>query len=82
MRMVLIALNMMISHYLTISIRKMMKVIHIVKGMVICYLCSSITQFCIYKTSKRNRENVKGKYTDLESGVDHVNDGQRLRGSA
>ena len=53
------------------------------KGMVICYLCSSITQFCIYKTSKRFRENnVRGKYSDLESRVDQVDDGQRLRGSA
>jgi len=53
------------------------------KAMIICYLCSSITQLCIYKTSKHFRENVeKRKYSDLESGEDHVEDGQRLRGSA
>ena len=53
------------------------------KGMIICYLCSSITQFCIYKNSKRFRENVeKRQYSGLESGVDHVEEGQKLRGSA
>ena len=53
------------------------------KAMIICYLCSSITQLCIYKTSKRFRENdVSVSYSDLESSVESVDDGQKLRGSA
>ena len=54
------------------------------KSMIICYLCSSFTQFCIYKNSKRFRENgVSVSYSDLESGGgDHVEEGQTLRGSA
>ena len=53
------------------------------KGMIICYLCSSITQLCIYKYSKRFRENdVSVSYSGLESRVEPVDDGQKLRGSA
>ena len=49
------------------------------KAMVICYLCSSITQLCIYKNSKRFREkDVSVSYSGLESS----GDGQKLRASA